>query len=451
MEKIGVMYMKLLTLSDHQICATFIALALLLLFAHVFGTLLEKLKGPRVVGEILGGMILGGSCLFILLPETMNRVFFAYPEQGQVLNIFYQLGLVFLMFLSGYNTEIRFGKQNARTVSLVFIGATVLPMLASIPFIPLFRSSFIGSAGNVLSFSLVFCIGVAITSIPVISKIFFDMGIMHTKFADTVLTVATFQDLCLWILLNIAAKITVSGTIGLGQMLMIVLSTLGAFVLITVVSKKVKAIGKFRNTKYFYTVCFVLLLAVCGVFSVIGINIMYAAFIAGYLIKVFFGKDVRAEKAIGALKEIVFSFFVPVYFALVGIQLNVIHDFSFGRFCLFFVIAFGLEFAGTWLMLLFSDLPGDMRMNFAVTMNARGGPGIVLATVSYGANIISLEFFTVLILTTMVSSMTAGYYLRYQQKKNKDIFDQIPENHADSVHAPLGRISAGRSLSSRSS
>ena len=90
MEKIGVMYMKLLTLSDHQICATFIALALLLLFAHVFGTLLEKLKGPRVVGEILGGMILGGSCLFILLPETMNRVFFAYPEQGQVLNIFYR-------------------------------------------------------------------------------------------------------------------------------------------------------------------------------------------------------------------------------------------------------------------------------------------------------------------------------------------------------------------------
>ena len=194
---------------------------------------------------------------------------------------------------------------------------------------------------------------------------------------------------------------------------------------VEVVSKKVKAIGKFRNTKYFYTVCFVLLLAVCGVFSVIGINIMYAAFIAGYLIKVFFGTDVRAEKAIGALKEIVFSFFVPVYFALVGIQLNVIHDFSFGRFCLFFVIAFGLEFAGTWRMLLFSDLPGDMRMNFAVTMNARGGPGIVLATVSYGANIISLEFFTVLILTTMLSSMIAGYYLRWQQRRDSKAFDEL--------------------------
>ena len=64
-------------------------------------------------------------------------------------------------------------------------------------------------------------------------------------------------------------------------------------------------------------------------------------------------------------------------------------------------------------------------MNFAITMNARGGPGIVLATVTYAANIINLEFFTILILTTMLSSMIAGYYLRYQQKKNKDIFNSL--------------------------
>ena len=66
-----------------------------------------------------------------------------------------------------------------------------------------------------------------------------------------------------------------------------------------------------------------------------------------------------------------------------------------------------------------------MRMNFAITMNARGGPGIVLATVAYASNIINLEFFTVLILTTMVSSMIAGYYLRYQQRKNSEIFNNL--------------------------
>lgn len=417
--------MKLLTLSEDQLISTFIALALLLVFSYVFGTLAEKLKGPRVVGEILGGMVLGGSGLFLLMPDIMKQIFFSYEEEGQVLNIFYQLGLIFLMFLSGYNTEIKIEKKGIKTISLVFIGATVIPMLLAIPFIGMFKKNFIGSADNELSFSLVFCIGVAITSIPVISKIFFDMGIMNTKFSNTVLTVATFQDLCLWILLNIATKVAATGKIGLWHMLLIVFSTLGLFVVITIASKKLRMVKRIKDTKLFYTVCFVMLLAVCGLLSKLGINIMYSAFIVGYIVKVFSGNEENTKKDINAIENLVFSFFVPIYFALVGIQLNVIHDFSFMRFLLFFVIAFGLEFIGTWVMLLFSELSGDMRMNFAITMNARGGPGIVLATVSYAANIISLEFFTVLILTTMLSSMIAGYYLRYQQKKNNDVFNEL--------------------------
>jgi Kef-type K+ transport system membrane component KefB len=118
-----------------------------------------------------------------------------------------------------------------------------------------------------------------------------------------------------------------------------------------------------------------------------------------------------------------FAFFVPIYFALVGIQLNVIHDFSLLRFVVFFALAFMLEFIGTWSALLFAKISNKARASFAVTMNARGGPGIVLATVSYAAGIINLEFFTVLILTTMLSSMIAGYYLRFQQHKNPKFFD----------------------------
>lgn len=66
--------MRLVTLSESEILMTLIALAILLLGATIFGNLLEKIKGPRVVGEILGGMIIGGSCLFLLLPSLMNGV-----------------------------------------------------------------------------------------------------------------------------------------------------------------------------------------------------------------------------------------------------------------------------------------------------------------------------------------------------------------------------------------
>lgn len=417
--------MKLATLGESEILITLIALAILLLSAFVCGSLIEKIKGPRVVGEIIGGMLVGGSCFFLLCPDLAKSIFFAYPEEGKVLNIFYQLGLIFLMFLSGFNTDIIIDKKNIRTISLTFLGATILPMLAAIPFIGMFKDSFIGGINNDTAFGLVFCIGVAITSIPVISKIFFDMGIMNTKFANTILTVATFQDLCLWILLNMATRIATTGEVRLGEMIVVVLVTLGLFAVITLVSRKMHEIKKEDDAKVFYTLSIVGLLLTCGLLSWAGVNIMYSAFLVGYVIKAIFGTEKSAKEKMAYLEKFVFSFFVPIYFALVGIQLNVIHDFSLVRFLIFFVIAFGLEFVGTWLFLLFSKLSKAMRVNFAITMNARGGPGIVLATVAYANNIISLEFFTVLILTTMLSSMIAGYYLRWQQKRDVKIFDKV--------------------------
>ena len=417
--------MKLETLSENEIIITLIALSLLLFSAWVFGTLLEKIKGPRVVGEILGGMLFGGSCLYFFFPNVMSGIFLSYPQEGKVLNIFYQLGLIFLMFLSGYNTDIKADKSNARVIGLVFTGATVIPMLASIPFFGMFENAFIGSINNVFAYRLVFAIGVAITSIPVISKIFFDMGIMNTKFSNTVLTVSTFQDLLLWILLNVATSTAKEGEIKLSSMLITAGATIGVFVIIALISKHIKEVKNSWKPGTFYTLCCVLLLMTCGVLYLAGINIMYSAFVVGYLVKAIFGTGDVPKKRMEYLGHFAFSFFIPIYFALVGIQLNVIHGFSVVRFLLFFGIAFGLEFIGTWLLLLPSKLSMGTRLNFAVTMNARGGPGIVLATVAYAYDIISVEFFTVLILTTMLSSMIAGYWLRFQQKKNPNQFNEV--------------------------
>lgn len=88
-------------------------------------------------------------------------------------------------------------------------------------------------------------------------------------------------------------------------------------------------------------------------------------------------------------------------------------------------MAFGLEAAGTLLALQLTNVNRQTKVNFAVTMNARGGPGIVLAAVAYSYEIISIEFFTVLILTTMLSSLIAGYWLRRQQKKDDEVFMKL--------------------------
>jgi Kef-type K+ transport system membrane component KefB len=420
--------MKLATLGESEIISTLLALALLLGFAFVVGTLFEKIKAPRVVGEITGGILLGGTCLYALFPDFVSGIFMAYEQEGKVLNIFYQLGLIFLMFLSGYNTKLEVEKENIKSIAFLFVGATVIPMVCAIPFVNVFKPWFNGTVESGLPYSLVFVIGVAITSIPVISKIFFEMGIMNTRFSNMVLTVATFQDLCLWILLNTATRIATTGDVKLAEMIIVVVITLGLFVVVKLVSDHAKVISRKLKPITFYSVSFVVLLIVCALLSMVGINIMYAAFLVGYVVKAFVGVDSETVGRMESLGNFAFSFFIPIYFALVGIQLNLLHDFSVVRFVAFFVLAFGLEAVGTLVMLLFTNLNSKTRINLAVTMNARGGPGIVLATVAYSYSIISIEFFTVLILTTMLSSMIAGYWLRRQQRIDEGIFMNLTKN-----------------------
>lgn len=419
--------MSLQTLGEREIVATLIALAMLLLSAFCFGSLAEKVKAPRVVGEILGGIVIGGTFLYFLFPDVIGSIFLAYEEEGKVLNVFYQMGLIFLMFLSGYNTKLEADKSNIRTIVCIFTGATILPMVCGIPFIGFFKNNFIGPLGNEVSFGLVFTIGIAITSIPVISKIFFDMGIMNTRFANTVLTVSTFQDLVLWILLNIATRIATTGELRVVDIFMVVIFTVGLFVIVKVISNHISEKEIKTTAISFYSICFGLLLLVCAGLHAAGINIMYAAFLMGYIVKSFAGDgdNSLAKKKMESLGEFAFSFFVPIYFALVGIQLNLLHDFSLLRFLLFFIIAFGLEAIGTIIFLQFTNLNRKTKLNFAITMNARGGPGIVLATVAYSYEIINAEFFTILILTTMLSSLIAGYWLRRQQKADADIFMKL--------------------------
>ena len=102
------------TLTSSEIGITFLALTLLLIFSFIGGKLCELIKAPKVVGEIIGGMILGGSFIGYCWPDFFTSIFNAYSEEHKVLNIFYQLGLVFLMFSSGYTTSININKKISR-------------------------------------------------------------------------------------------------------------------------------------------------------------------------------------------------------------------------------------------------------------------------------------------------------------------------------------------------
>ena len=128
-----------------------------------------------------------------------------------VLSFFYNFGMLMLMFVAGAAAKHLLGKENRKATAFILGLGTPLPFLLALlvaPMLPLER--FMGTAGSESAVILVFAAAAAVTSIPVITKIFADLGILHTRFASLQLGSAVLEDIGLWGVLSIASAIAAS-------------------------------------------------------------------------------------------------------------------------------------------------------------------------------------------------------------------------------------------------
>src|SRR5258706_2442322 len=200
-----------ISLSDIELTRFFVAIVALMGLAHVMGSLFGRLHMPRVIGEIAGGLVLGPTLLGAIAPGAYRWVFTAFPEEGKLLAMASEFGVVLLMFMSGMEIRARFAREDRKVAFPLLAGATLLPVLLRVSAPRVFNfKPYLGPSWNISSLTIIIGIAVAITSIPVISKIFLDLGIMHTRFARICLTVATVEDIALWGLLAVAISLSKS-------------------------------------------------------------------------------------------------------------------------------------------------------------------------------------------------------------------------------------------------
>jgi len=327
-----------------------LALAVLLATAHGFGHLFARLHQPRVVGEILGGLVLGPTILGAVAPEWQAWVFSSRPATGFVLGAVYQVGLLLLMFASGAEVRSTFESGERKTAALITVFGTLLPFLGGLWFFSWFDlARFFGPANNATAFLLVLAVAMAVTSIPVIARIMLDLGILDTPFARIVLSAAVLEDVLLYAVLAVTLGL-VGGRhddiVGLPALLSMqsnptmstlyhVAVTVAFFTLALVAgpalfqrAARSRLNVVYRSSPTAFLLVFMLL--VSGIALVLGVAPLFGAFVAGILAQT---EDVQVQQAQQAIKQFAFASLIPMYFALVGLRL----DLSTGFDVMFFV------------------------------------------------------------------------------------------------------------------
>jgi Kef-type K+ transport system membrane component KefB len=284
----------------------------------------------------------------------------------------------------------------------------------------LIRPALAGPNGSRVSLIIIIAVGVAVTSVPVISKIFADLNIFHTRFARLVLGVAVLEDIVLWLALAVATAMAGKTALNPREMSYHLITTIGFFGMgLTVIPRIVKRINKSRfnvfakNSPVAYAIA--VLLGYCVVAGALGVSVIFAAFLAGFA--VVHKKRRLFSEALEAIGKVSFAFFIPVYFALVGLKLDLIRGLSLRMIAAFIIGSCLVKILSVSLAGRFAGFRGLDLLNLAITTNARGGPGIVLASVAYDAGIISPKFYTTLVLAAILTSQMAGAWLDYVLSK----------------------------------
>ncbi|MEA2550721.1 MAG: hypothetical protein QOE25_490 [Actinomycetota bacterium] len=418
-----------MTLSALELAHVLLALGLLLVAAHAVGHVFAHFRQPRVIGEIVGGLLLGPTVFGALAGSVAAKAFPSTGATPLVLDAIYQLGLLLLMFTAGAETRMTLGAQERRSVVAIGTLGILVPFAIGAAAVGVLGlSSWMGAAATRGSFVLVFSIAVAVTSIPVISRIMLDLGILQTSFARVVLGVAVLEDVALYVLLAIAiGLVTRSGSsqIGLPALLGVdptsglniayhVIATVGFLAVSLVIGPPLyRRALKFRfnfiqrANPVAFQLAFMLTMTLIAVF--LGVVPLYGSFLAGIVVGAQHGP--HAEQAREAIRTFSFGFFVPIYFATVGLRLDLIHDLQPLAFVAFLLFACAAKALSVYVGARLAREPHTAAVNLAIALNARGGPGIVLASVALDAGIVNAHFYVTLVLLAIVTSLAAGAWL----------------------------------------
>lgn len=375
--------------------------------AQIMGYFFNKMGQPRVVGEIVAGIMLGPSILGALSQDIYTFVFPAHSLG--TLRLMSHIGILIFMFVIGMDVNIKAFRKQAHQTLLISHTGIILPFILGCLLAGFLFESYKGPNVTFHSFALFMGVAMSITAFPVLARILQEKNLSSSAIGVTALASAAIDDVTAWTLLALIVAWVESGS-GVEVFYMLGFFVLFLMILLLIVRPFLKNHFNNESSVRSHKIAFVLwLVFVCAlVTESIGIHAIFGAFIAGVIMpdsqkfKIFISEKLEYFSA---------SFLLPLFFAVVGIRtrIDLLNDFHSWMVCLviLFTATFG-KFAGTSLAARFTGMSWRDSCSIGSLMNARGLMELIVLNLGYEMGIFSEKIFAMMIIMALVTTFMTG-------------------------------------------
>jgi len=388
----------------------------ILIVARLVGWIFGRIHQPRVVGEMLAGILLGPSLLGWLAPNTASTIF-PLDSLGH-LNSLSQIGLLIFMFLVGLELDLGHVRELGRAAVMTSQVSIILPFILGSAFAIYLYPRLSDPGVSFAGFALFMGAAMSVTAFPVLARILTERKMLRTRVGSVAITCAAVDDVTAWCILAGIVVIVRASSSELPVWLTV--GGLAGFVLlmglvVRPALRRLEMVYEKRGSLTQDLIAIILLTVLASglITETLGVHALFGAFLAGVVMP---RHGELSRELSQKFEALIVVLLLPIYFALTGLRSSVflISGAKMWLYCaVIIVLAVGGKLGGSMLSARFNGMSWRESAAVGILMNTRGLVELVILNIGLDLGILSPALFSIMVLMALVTTLMTTPLLKW--------------------------------------
>ncbi|GAU75724.1 cation:proton antiporter [Fusibacter sp. 3D3] len=376
-------------------------LAAILLAAHVAGLISERLKQPAVLGQIIIGLILGAGLM----------------EKTELINQFAEIGVVFLMFIAGLETDVKELLESGKSSSIIAFGGIVVPAVL------VFVGMMLIIPSHDKTVALFLGIVATATSVSISVQTLREIGKLRTKQGVMILGAAIIDDVVGIVLLTLlVGMVSPNAT---SSIFVVIFKIVAFFVVVYGVGFAVVKILKKMDAKFIVEDKVIIwAIVICLILAFLSEEFGVAAITGAYFAGLIFSMTKHQHQIAHEVGKISGFMFTPVFFVGIGMDINIMEALSaMGVGSILIVLGSIGKIIGCGVGAKLTGFNSAESLQIGVGMVPRAEVAIIVANLGLKMSILTQKDMAATILMVLVTTLITPSLLKWTFHRNEKLHE----------------------------